>query len=134
MTKAQFICFLPKLPFTKFYKSGEKGNRCDKHYPRFIIIPHTSYLYLTLFRFVTPLLAKLKKSNGEEIGEGGVNRANNIIMIIIIIMITIILSETGEEDVNRATGTLDTNTFEVNLHDIHCNIERLFFHFCYCGF
>ena len=60
----------------------------------------------------------MKKSNGEEIGEGGVNRANNIIiMLIILIMITIILSETGEEDVNRATGTLDTNTFEVNLHD-----------------
>ena len=41
---------------------------------------------------MTPLLAKLKKSNGEEIGEGGVNRGNNIIiMIIILIMITIIV-------------------------------------------
>ena len=30
---------------------------------------------------------------------------------------------------NRATGTLDTNTFEVNLRDIHCNIERLLSHF-----
>ena len=37
--------------------------------------------------------------------------------------------EIGEGEVNRATGTLDTNTFEVNVHDIHCNIKRLFSHF-----
>ena len=43
----------------------------------------------TIFRFVTPLLAKLKKPNGEEIGEGKVNRANNIMMIITIIMMII---------------------------------------------
>ena len=30
---------------------------------------------------------------------------------------------------NRATGTLDTNTFEVNIRDIYCNIERLLSHF-----
>ena len=41
----------------------------------------------------------------------------------------IITIEIGEEDVNRATGTLDTNTFEVNLRDIHHNIERLLSHF-----
>ena len=66
------------------YSSTTQGGLSYSSY--LIHIIHIFHLHF-LARYVTPLIINLKKANGEEISEG---------------------------DVHLATGTLDTNTFEVD--------------------